>query len=68
MVGEGLVQPDLGLLQQEMEEAPARVKSKEVRAKNCHPWCDAERPGPDQLEEQERGRGMSVQGIYDQRH
>lgn len=68
MVGEELGQPDWDLLQQETEEAPATARSKGVRASSCHPHCGAGRSGPDQLEEQEKGQGLSVQGIYDQRH
>lgn len=67
-VGEELGQPGWGLLQQEMEEALARERSKGARAGSCHPWC-AVVPGTDRLEEEEvKGRGLSGQGIYDQKH
>lgn len=53
--------PGLWLLQQEMEGAPVRERSKEARAESCHPW------GVDRLEGEEKGWGLSGQGIY-QRH
>lgn len=68
---EGLASPGWGLLQQEMEGAPARERSKEVMAESCHPYCTAERPVSDRLEEAEEevtGRGLSGEGIYDHRH
>lgn len=75
MVGEELGPPGWGLLQQEMEEAPARERSKEVKAGSCHPCCVAGRPGTDRREREEEGeeaaamgRGLSVRGIYDRRH
>ena len=58
----------MGLVQQEMEEAPAREKSKEVKAGSCHTCCAAGKAGIVQFEWKEKDRGMSGQGIYDQRH
>lgn len=68
-VGEELGSPGWGLLQQEMEGAQAREKSKEVRAGSCRPCSAAGRPGTDQPEEEEeaKGRGLSGLGIYDRR-
>lgn len=62
--------PGWGLLQQEMEGAPAKERSTEVRAGSCHPCCAAGRSATDQLEKEEevKGQGWSRQGIYDQRH
>lgn len=65
--------PGWGLLQQEMEGAPAGERSKVVRAGSCHP-CAAGKPETDQhekeeeVEEEATGRGLGAQGIYDQRH
>lgn len=70
-----------GLSQREMEAAPAREMSREVRVGSCHP-CAAGRPGTDRLEKEEeegeeeaeeeeeaaKGRGLGGQGIYDHRH
>lgn len=69
-VGEEPGSPGWGLLQQEMEGAPATERSTEVRAGSCRPRCAAGRPGTDQLEEEEEvtGQGGSLQGIYDLRH
>lgn len=65
MAAEELGQPDLGLLQPGMEEAPARERSTGVRAGSCRP-CAAGRP--ETLGEEDKGRGLSGQVIYDQRH
>ena len=70
-VGEELGQPGWSLLQQEMEEAPVRERSKGERAGSCRPCYGAGRPGSVRLEEkeeEEKGRELSGQGIYDQRH
>lgn len=62
-MGEEQGLPGWGLLPQEMEEAPAREKSKVARAGSCRPWCAAGRPATDQLEEEEMNRGLSGQEI-----
>lgn len=68
-VGEELGQPGWGLSQLEMGGAPARERSKGVRARNGHPCFAAGRPGTDRHEEEEvEGGGQTGQEIYDQRH
>lgn len=59
--------PGSGLLQQGMEEAPTRERSKEVKAGSCRPCGAAGKPGTDHFEE-EKENGLSGQEIYGQTH
>lgn len=65
VVGEEVGRPGSGFLQQGMEEAPARERSKEAKAGSCPPCCAAGKPGTDRFEE-EKENGLSGWGIYGQ--
>lgn len=67
---EGAGLPGWDLLQQEMEGAPARERSTEVKAGSCRPCGAAGRLGtdrPEEEEEEETQWGLTGQEIFRQR-